>query len=428
MYEGIAMTRQPQIDALRGLMLVLMCATHLPTRFAEWLGQPFGFVSAAEGFVFLSAYLVGVVYGGRALRFGRSEMRKALWRRAGVVYRSHVAMLAFLFTVIAWIGIRSERLAITNLVAFYIEQPWTALWTSLVLIYTPPLLDILPMYVLFMAVSPLILPLALRPRGRILLVASSALLWLAAQFGVNDVVYALVAKSIHHGVPLHQNGAFDLVAWQFVWVLGLCLGALQASASTAAARASASRIPASAAMTQGAVSAEPTNEASCAALPARFAARIGWTALAVALGGMLWRHAGGHVPFLGVPQLDFLFDKWHLGPLRMLNFFALVAVAMHFGPRFGALARVPLLTLLGRQSLPVFCAHLVVVLLALSVIGDKVGELSFWTELGVLAGTLAVVAAVAWVATENGRKSRAPQGVSVGVQMQPIGGEKLPAR
>ncbi|MGH8664451.1 MAG: OpgC domain-containing protein, partial [Burkholderiales bacterium] len=36
------MTRQPEIDALRGLMLVLMCISHLPTRFAEWLGQPFG--------------------------------------------------------------------------------------------------------------------------------------------------------------------------------------------------------------------------------------------------------------------------------------------------------------------------------------------------------------------------------------------------
>jgi len=56
------MERQTELDWLRGLMLVLMTVTHLPTWFSAHLGQPFGFVSAAEGFVFLSAYLVGSVY------------------------------------------------------------------------------------------------------------------------------------------------------------------------------------------------------------------------------------------------------------------------------------------------------------------------------------------------------------------------------
>ena len=43
-----------EIDAVRGLMLVLMTITHVPTRFTDPVGQPFGFVSAAEGFVLLS--------------------------------------------------------------------------------------------------------------------------------------------------------------------------------------------------------------------------------------------------------------------------------------------------------------------------------------------------------------------------------------
>ena len=393
------MTRQPEIDALRGLMLVLMCVTHVPTRFAEWLSQPFGFVSAAEGFVFLSAYLVGVVYVGRARRLGQAEMRKALWRRAGVVYRCHVAMLAFLFTVIAWIGIRSERQAITNLISFYLQEPSAALWTSLALIYTPPLLDILPMYVLFMAISPLIIPLAMRPGGQAAVIAFSGSLWLAAQFGLNDVVYALVAKSIHHRVPLDQNGAFDLVAWQFIWVLGLCLGARKAIGS-----------------------------GTSFSVPLHFSARTATVALFMAVGCMLWRHAIGQAPFPGVPQLDVLFDKWHLGPLRMLNLFALVVALMHFGPRLGALARAPGLQLLGRQSLPVFCAHLVVVLVALSLIGDKAGELSIWTELGMLVGTILVVSLVALIASEKGREAGSPQGIPVGVQMQLVGGEKLAAR
>ena len=200
-------------------------------------------------------------------------------------------------------------------------------------------------------------------------------------------------------MPLDQNGAFDLMAWQFVWMLGLCLGASRAAAVGTAS-------------------------------PARplFGARIAAVALAVTLAGMLWRHVVGQSPFPGVPQLDILFDKWHLGPLRMLNFFALAATLMHFGPRFAARIQVPALELLGRQSLPAFCAHLVVVLVALSLIGDKVGELSIWTEVGVLAGTLLVVGFVAGIASEKGSEARAPQRIPVGVQMQTVGGEQLYSR
>ena len=53
--------RSWEIDALRGLMLVLMTTTHIPTRFSDPLGQPLGFVSAAEGFVLLSGFVAGMV-------------------------------------------------------------------------------------------------------------------------------------------------------------------------------------------------------------------------------------------------------------------------------------------------------------------------------------------------------------------------------
>ena len=45
--------RKPELDALRGLFLVWMTLTHLPTKFSDLVNQPFGFVSSAEGFVFL---------------------------------------------------------------------------------------------------------------------------------------------------------------------------------------------------------------------------------------------------------------------------------------------------------------------------------------------------------------------------------------
>ena len=70
------MKRYWEIDALRGLMLVLMTVTHLPTRLTDPLGQPFGFVSAAEGFVLLSAFVAGLVYSRISYNRGVDSMRQ----------------------------------------------------------------------------------------------------------------------------------------------------------------------------------------------------------------------------------------------------------------------------------------------------------------------------------------------------------------
>src|SRR6266481_5702841 len=54
--------REPELDALRGLMLTLMTLAHLPTQAQVITNQQLGFVSEAEGFVFLSAFLTGRIF------------------------------------------------------------------------------------------------------------------------------------------------------------------------------------------------------------------------------------------------------------------------------------------------------------------------------------------------------------------------------
>src|SRR5687768_6932766 len=102
-------TRRWEIDALRGLMLVLMTVTHLPTRWASPLGQPFGYVSAAEGFVLLSAYMVGLVYAGKRRRVGEEGMKRAFLDRAWKIYLCQAALLVFLFSIIAAIGVTRHQ-------------------------------------------------------------------------------------------------------------------------------------------------------------------------------------------------------------------------------------------------------------------------------------------------------------------------------
>jgi hypothetical protein len=367
------MSRRPEIDALRGLMLVLMTVTHVPTDYSVWLSQPFGYVSSAEGFVFLSAYLVGMVYTRMAHTRGVDAMRAGLWRRARLVWMCQVGMLLFLFTMIAQIGLLTDRMAIKNLISFYLAEPVDALWTGILLIYNPPLLDILPMYVLFMLASPLALAIGLKERGWLLVIAVSMVLWLLAQFGLSQASYNTIVRATGLRVPLHETGAFELVAWQLLWIFGLFLGSRRE------------------------------------AIPDRhgFSGWVVALALAYAASCLVLRHALGQTPFQD-HELNMLFDKWRLGPLRLINFFALLVIVARFGPAVAARWRFPMLETLGRASLPVFCAHLVIVLLVLSWIGDNFGLTPLWEDTLVLALALIGIYVVALVSNRLDGESKPP--------------------
>ena len=360
------MKRYWEIDALRGLMLVLMTVTHLPTRLTDPLGQPFGFVSAAEGFVLLSAFVSGLVYSRIARTQGVESMRRAFWRRALKVYLSQAATLLFLFTVISAVGLRIDQPAVKNLLSFYLANPREGFLYALLLIYEPALLDILPMYIFFMLLSPWVLAFALRHGWTGVMVASASL-WALAQFGLSEWLYALTVRHTGLTVPFHEMGAFNAFAWQFLWFTGLWLGAGRNAPD---------------------------------AKPLRFPAWLVMLAGAAALYGFWWRHHGihGQAPFGGDVELNLLFDKWQLGPLRLVNLAALGIVAVRFGPAF--MRRIPRLhglEDLGSASLPVFCAHLVAVLLVLAVYGDSQTARPWWGDALLLAAVFAWLYGVARV-------------------------------
>ena len=124
--------RRPELDALRGLFLVWMTLTHLPTRFSDLVNSPFGFVSSAEGFVFISAVLVGRLYI-RELLEDASGVRIRLWKRSLQIYGYHLLMLAFAFTVAAAIAVHTHKAAINNLLDFYLAHPLVAIRQDTVL-------------------------------------------------------------------------------------------------------------------------------------------------------------------------------------------------------------------------------------------------------------------------------------------------------
>ncbi|RKH36126.1 OpgC domain-containing protein [Corallococcus praedator] len=349
------MQRRPEFDSLRGVLLVLMTLTHLPTRLNVLSNQPFGFVSAAEGFVFLSAFLVSVVHAKRLGTSSPIAMVKSLWSRALKVYGYHVALLCFAFTIIAALGVAARRPAIHNLLGFFHQDPFTALWSSLFLLYCPPLLDILPLYVVLLLLTPAVM-LGARKEGWSRVLGLSALIWVWAQVGLKRALYdLLVAIPVLPWPPLSidLSGAFNLFAWQFLWVLGVWLGVTRATAPE---------------------HREPVSR------------RLLTGALVVSIGFLLVRHQVGIFNFeLGAAAV--LFDKWSLAPLRLVNFLAVALLASWLAPRVFRWLRPRVLEALGQASLPVFAVHVVLCLLSLSLLDENEDPLDYWDELAVLVAT-----------------------------------------
>ena len=362
--------RRPELDALRGLFLVWMTLTHLPTRLSELVNQPFGFVSSAEGFVFLSAMLVATLYIHQAAEDSEG-VRTRLWKRALLIYGYHLIMLSVVFTVVAAYAAHTHRAAIYNLLNFYLAHPLTAIIGSVLLIYCPPLLDILPMYVTFLLLTPYILSVAVR-RGwsRILIV--SGILWLLAQFGLRTWMHSLVVHTLHLQIPLQETGAFNLFAWQAVWVLALWLGARSAQGQNPL-----SKLP-------GYVF--PLSGAICLFF---LGVRHGWL--------------GTH---LTPETLGLALDKWQIGPLRVLNLFAFSCL-VYWSRKY--LTRVvlvePFLTL-GKASLEVFCAHVFFVFVGLALLYGEMNELHGPYAIVLLTITFTALILVAIREVRRKRKDR----------------------
>ncbi|MGH9561703.1 MAG: OpgC domain-containing protein, partial [Terracidiphilus sp.] len=153
------MKRRLEIDAARGLMLVWIALTHLPTVISTYSNQPFGFVSASEGFILFAALFSGRNYLKLAQREGYPAMGKKAGTRGMRLYAYHLLLVGLAFGLLAPLAVSGSRPGVYNLLDFYFAAPHRAILDAVLLIYRPPLLDILPMYILFLVI---LTPLALK--------------------------------------------------------------------------------------------------------------------------------------------------------------------------------------------------------------------------------------------------------------------------
>jgi hypothetical protein len=206
--------RDLRLDLLRGIANWSIFLNHIPNNVVNWITtRNYGFSDGADLFVFISGYTAALVYGRMMRDHGFVISATRLGKRIWQLYVAHV-MLFVIYA--AAVGYAALRFRYDNLlhefnVAHLVGAPFETLIEGLALTFKPYNLDVLPLYIVLMALFPFVLWLMLRRPGLTML--GSLVLYVAArQFGWN-------------------LAAFPGGTWFFnpyCWQLLFCLGAWSA--------------------------------------------------------------------------------------------------------------------------------------------------------------------------------------------------------
>jgi hypothetical protein len=373
--------RDPRLDVFRGLGMFIIFVAHVPwNSWTDWIPARFGFSDAADMFVFCSGM-------ASAIAFGRIFVEQGWWLgtarialRVWQVYWAHIG--SFLVVMALMVG-ADQALGIDHYVreelnlAGFFDEPRIHLLGLMTLTYVPNYFDILPMYLVVLAMVPAVMALARVHRG---LVAVAVLaLWLAAQRGLHLTADPMTGR----------EWFFNPFGWQIVFFSGFAF-----------ARGWLPPPPRDTRLVLAAV--------AFVVLAAPVSCQHGFSCFA----------GWGAAPLLGEVHdaLGPAIDKVSMGPLRYLHFMATAYLAFVAAGVGGARLRGPVAEVLrqvGQQTLAVFLAGLVASQL-MGILLDIVGRTALTTAFanllgfGLLVGTAWIVA---WFKAPPWRKppSRRPE-------------------
>ncbi|MEM6487582.1 MAG: OpgC domain-containing protein [Pseudomonadota bacterium] len=240
--------RDQRLDFYRGMAMFIILYAHIPTNWwTLWIPARFGFSDATEIFVFCSGM-------ASAMAFGKVFADRSFWLgsgrivfRIGQVYWCHIGILL----VSASIGYAIQSNGWGSPDVNYMARPYlvplfdntgATILGALTLTYIPGLFDILPMYLVILALIPVVM-LAHRFAGRwgagVLVVG----LWLAATLagltrqvgdegwdGLGAMLGAWAAETplVYLNLPSRpwDTGTwfFNPFAWQLVFFAGFAFG------------------------------------------------------------------------------------------------------------------------------------------------------------------------------------------------------------
>ena len=304
------------IDFWRGFALITIFINHIPGNlFERYTYSQYGISDAAELFVFLAGWSIGLATRGRD---GVPEPRLTtvlrLWSRTVEVYRAQVTIMALALAMIAGIALYLDNPLILewhNAGGFFADPIQTMVGIVL-LTHQLGYFNILPLYVCLLAVAPLFILLARVSQ--------------AAALGLSFAIYALslVFEWNVPSWPGEGDWFFNPYCWQLLLVLGF--------------------------------TAQDWNRASPTLRI--WSRRLLPVGILIVIVGFVLSILDLRPDPLNVPEprLIFTFDKTYLSPARVVHFcgvlLAFQSVFGLIGPRIGPISRY--LSSLGRNSLAVF--------------------------------------------------------------------------
>lgn len=212
------MKRIASLDMLRGYALVCIMLDHMPISVLRNVTlSNFVVFDAAELFVLLSGFLVGLVWIKVEEREGLEAAQKRFWRRAFQVWRALILgsiALAVLSKLLFMNGLHHTAVwsEYSNMIT---ERPVSYIVTVALMWMQPNLMDVLALYVLLIATVPITVPLMIR--HPFIFAICSALLW-------------WFAKELNTFIPNQRPGPgllFNPFGWQILFFAGVAMGAFR---------------------------------------------------------------------------------------------------------------------------------------------------------------------------------------------------------
>ena len=365
--------REPNaVDFWRGFALITIFIDHIPGLFyASYTLGNASISDAADLFVFLAGWSLRLMAEGRGQPRPLRDVMLRLFGRALELYAAQV-----LITMIA--------IALLALSAIELDNPLLLQWHNAAAVFDDPVpthigltilthqlgyFDILPLYVVLMLMAPFF-ALIDRVAPRLLLPVSLMLYFCALAFRLTLPTW-----------PVAGTWFFNPLAWQFIFVLGFVLG-------------------------------EPNR--GLGAFARRYIVWLRAIGVPIVIVGALTRQFAWWPDSTQVPEpkLFFIVDKTFDTPIRLVQFLALVAVFSLAWPYIVLFAEqrclrwplgrlVGLLSMLGRNSLYVFCVGSLSSLLA--QVARLYARGSVWSDTLVVVFGIVAMGFTAWLAESRTR-------------------------
>ena len=373
------MKRLDVIDGMRGYFLVFMLINHLVFAGGLWLVQlnhrNLGFVEDAQGFVFLSGLLTGMVYSRRMMRDGFAVGRDKIWHRVFELYKYAMGIILVVLALEMLLP-GASKIWHNWLGDSTLTDPFR-LATIGTFLYQPTFMDILPQYIIYMFFAPVVIWLCITGRWTTVM-AVSLLLWVAAQLGLQRLITVPLDHWLARPHEMGIRSSFNLFGWQIVFFSGVVAGTLTSMKEI---------------KWREVFNPERTRLVQIAALVLLFFLPL----------RILTAH--GLMPGFVLEKFGQMEIRADFGPVYLLNFAAaaysitwlLIAGPLHHNQwvqkaanLLTALFSLKFLQLLGRHSLQIYTWHVLIVY-GVGYIDAQVGELGQISKTIIAIGSLALL-------------------------------------